>query len=90
MTAETAENDSVRAVDAERADLLAVLAKHRHFLRFTTRDLSDEQAARRTTVSELCLGGLIKHVTLVERNWANFLLHGASAMGDASAMTGDD
>jgi hypothetical protein len=90
MTAETAENDSVRALDPERADLLAVLAKHRHFLRFTTRDLTDEQAARRTTASELCLGGLIKHVTLVERNWANFLLHGASAMGDASAMTADD
>lgn len=77
-------------VDAERADLLAMLAKHRHFLRFTTRGLSDEEAGRRTTVSELCLGGLIKHVTLVERNWANFLVHGASAMGDASAMTGDD
>jgi uncharacterized damage-inducible protein DinB len=77
-------------VDAERADLLAMLAKHRHFLRFTTRDLSDEQAGQRTTASELCLGGLIKHVTLVERNWANFLVQGPSAMGDASAMTGGD
>jgi uncharacterized damage-inducible protein DinB len=77
-------------VDAERADLLAMLAKHRHFIRFTTRDLSDEQAGQRTTASELCLGGLIKHVTLVERNWANFLVQGASAMGDASAMTGED
>lgn len=74
----------------ERADLLTMLAKHRHFLTFTTRGLSDEQAARRTTASELCLGGLIKHVTLVERNWASFLVQGPSAMGDASAMTGDD
>jgi uncharacterized damage-inducible protein DinB len=77
-------------VDAERADLLAMLTRQRHFLRFTTRDLSDEQAGQRTTASELCLGGLIKHVALVERNWANFLVHGPSAMGDASAMTGED
>jgi uncharacterized protein DUF664 len=77
------------AVDAERADLLAMLAKHRHFLRFTTRELTDEQAGRRTTASELTLGGLIKHVTLVERNWANFLVHGPAAMGGADAMTGE-
>ena len=75
------------AMDAERADLLAMLGKHRHFLRFTTRELTDEQAGRRTTVSELTLGGLIKHVTLVEGNWAGFLVRGPAAMADASAMT---
>jgi len=48
---------------SERADLLETLAKHRGFLRFTVRDLTDDQAAKRTTTSELCLGGLIKHVT---------------------------
>jgi Protein of unknown function (DUF664) len=74
----------------ERTDLLAALAKQRHFLRFTTRDLTDEQAGLRTTASELCLGGLIKHVTVVERNWASFILEGASAMGDFSAMTEED
>ncbi len=74
----------------ERADLLAMLAKHRHFLRFTTRGLTDEQAGQRTTVSELCLGGLIKHVTAVERGWVNFILEGPSAMGDFTAMTEDD
>jgi hypothetical protein len=75
------------AVDAERADLLAMLAKHRHFLRFTTRELTDEQAGRRTTASELTLGGLIKHVTLVERNWVNFLAGGPAAMAGSGAMT---
>jgi uncharacterized damage-inducible protein DinB len=74
----------------ERADLLAALAKQRHFLRFTTRDLTDEQARQRTTASELCLGGLIKHVTAVERGWANFIVDGPSAMGDFSAMTEAD
>ena len=77
-------------LDAERADLLAVLAKQRHFLRFTTRDLTDDQARIRTTASTLCLGGLIKHVTLVERNWASFLVEGPSAMGDFDAMTESD
>ncbi|MFF0586127.1 DinB family protein [Streptomyces sp. NPDC003781] len=74
----------------ERADLLAMLAKHRHFLRFTTRDLTDEQAGLRTTVSELCLGGLIKHVTAAERNWTGFIVAGPSAMGDFADMTEED
>ncbi|SDJ75081.1 DinB family protein [Nonomuraea jiangxiensis] len=74
----------------ERADLLAALAQHRHFLRFTTRDLTDEQARLRTTASELCLGGLIKHVAAVERAWMEFILTGPSAMGDAATMTEAD
>lgn len=74
----------------ERADLLEALAKQRHFLRFTTRDLTDEQAGQRTTVSELCLGGLIKHVTSVERNWVRFIQDGPSSMGDFTAMTEED
>lgn len=74
----------------ERADLLATLASSRRFLRFTTRGLTDEQARQRTTASELCLGGLIKHVTSVERGWADFILEGPSAMGDAAGMTEED
>src|SRR5580693_3988903 len=74
----------------ERADLLAMLAAHRHFLCFTTRDLTDEQARQRTTVSELCLGGLIKHVTAVEQGWVNFIAEGTSAMKDFTAMTEHD
>ena len=77
-------------VDGERADLLAALAHQRHFLRFTTRGLTDDQARQATTVSELCLGGLIKHVTAVEEGWVNFILDGPSAMGDFSSMTEDD
>jgi uncharacterized damage-inducible protein DinB len=80
----------VQMTDTEREDLLAMLAKHRYFLRFTTRDLTDEQARQRTTVSELCLGGLIKHVTSVERGWVNFIMEGTSAMPDFTAMTEED
>jgi uncharacterized damage-inducible protein DinB len=65
----------------ERADLAEVLARRRYFLRYTVRDLTDEQAAQRTTVSELSLGGLIKHVMFTERQWASFILEGPSAMG---------
>jgi Protein of unknown function (DUF664) len=75
-----------KTAPGERADLLQQLAKQRHFLRFTVRDLTDEQAAERTTASELCLGGLIKHVTATEQQWANFILEGPSAMGQAGAV----
>jgi hypothetical protein len=80
----------ITTLTGERADLLAALAKARHFLRFTTRDLGDEQARQRPTASELTLGGLIKHVTAVERNWAGFIVHGPSASPDFSAMTEAD
>lgn len=64
----------------ERADLLETLAKHRYFLTHTVRGLSDEQAAQRTTVSELCLGGLIKHVAATEERWISFIGEGPAAM----------
>ncbi|WP_328319414.1 DinB family protein [Streptomyces sp. NBC_00388] len=78
------------AVTGERAEWLELLAKHRQSLRFTTRDLTDEQAGSRTTASELCLGGLIKHVSDVEHGWADFIVNGPSAMPDFTAMTEAD
>src|SRR5690348_18351921 len=77
------------AIDAERADLLEALGTQRHFLRHTTRDLTDEQAAQRTTASELSLGGLIKHVTLTERQWIRFIRVGPSAMAWDQSSVGD-
>ncbi|MEV4096754.1 DinB family protein [Streptosporangium saharense] len=68
-------------ITGERADLLETLAAHRAFLKGTVEGLTDEQAAMRTTVSELCLGGLIKHVAGVEARWMRF------ALGDPDAMT---
>jgi uncharacterized damage-inducible protein DinB len=65
----------------ERADLAEALGTHRSFLRYTVRGLSDEQAAQRTTASELTLGGLIKHVTATEKQWADFIVRGPAAMG---------
>ena len=74
-------------IDSERADLLEALGTHRHFLRYTVRDLTDEQARQRTTVSELTLGGLIKHVSAIESGWVDFVLEGPAAMGDYLTMT---
>jgi len=76
------------AEDQERADFLETLSTRRSFLRHAVRDLTDEQARQRTTVSELCLGGLVKHVTRVERRWADFIVRGPQAMspGGEEAM----
>ena len=73
----------------ERADLLQSLARSRYFLRHTTRGLTDEQAARQTTASELCLGGLIKHVAQTEQQWMRFIIDGPSAMSWDEASAGD-
>jgi hypothetical protein len=73
--------NSDRHDDTERTDLLETLAQHRGFLRYTVQGLDDEQATRRTTASELCLGGIIKHVTEVEKNWAGFIEHGPETTG---------
>jgi hypothetical protein len=67
----------------ERADLLSALTTQRSFLRVTVRGLTTEEATRRTTVSELCLGGLIKHVAEVESGWIDFVLAGPKAMSSA-------
>jgi uncharacterized damage-inducible protein DinB len=80
---------TTRALTGERADLLESLARTRHFLRHTTRDLTDEQAAQRTTASELSLGGLIKHVTLTERQWIRFIQAGPEAMAWDQSSMGD-
>lgn len=80
MTTTGTTTTGMTTTTGERADLLETLAAHRGFLRFTVRDLTDEQARRRTTVSELTLGGLIKHVTATERQWVAFVLDGPVVM----------
>jgi uncharacterized damage-inducible protein DinB len=71
------------AVDSrtqERADLVQTLRSHRHFLRRTAEGLTDEQATTRSTVSELTVAGIIKHVAYTERRWLGFAQRGKSAM----------
>ncbi|MBW0119071.1 DinB family protein [Pseudonocardia abyssalis] len=66
--------------NTERADILDSLAAQRGFLLFTVQGLTDEQARQRSTVSELTLGGLIKHVALTEKGWTDFIEQGTSAL----------
>lgn len=77
---------------SERDDLQHALAKHRELFRFTVRGLDDDRARLRPTVSELSLGGLVKHVTATERQWADFVVHGPGEAPDVdwSAVDDDD
>ncbi|PWD51960.1 hypothetical protein C8046_16240 [Serinibacter arcticus] len=76
--------DTTPAPGSEKADLLDSLARHRWFLTTTAEGLTDEQAALTPTVSELHIGGLIKHVTSTERSWIAFMIG-----GDDEAAAGD-
>jgi hypothetical protein len=76
-------SDAPTMTSLERNDLLDTLANHRTFLHRTVRGLTDEQARLRPTASELCLGGIIKHVALVEEGWARFIVEGPSVIGPA-------
>jgi uncharacterized damage-inducible protein DinB len=71
--------------DTERQEFIGALAKHRGLLVRTLRGISDEQARLRPTVSALCLGGLIAHVTTMEESWSNFMTEGTTAMSGAGA-----
>lgn len=63
----------------ERRDLLEALAFQRAMLLGAAEGLDEEQARATSTVSELSVGGLIKHVANVERSWAVFVTEGAAA-----------
>ena len=74
--------DTPTDLDPERVALLEALAQQRHFLLHTVEGLTDEQARLTPTASELCLGGIVKHVALTERGWTDFVERGAMAGGD--------
>lgn len=65
---------------SERQDLLQALTAHRGFLLQTAAGLTDDQARLTPTVSELSVGGLIKHVASTEAGWARFMT--GDGMGD--------
>lgn len=60
--------------DQEREDLISMLADQRDLFRITLRGIDDEQARKRTTVSELTLGGLLHHLISCERHWVTVLV----------------
>ncbi len=71
----------------ERSDLVETLDQHRGFLRQTAQSLTDEQARLTPTVSKLCIGGIIKHLSRVESVWADFIVRGPEANGPMDENT---
>lgn len=67
---------------SDRDDLLDSLRRHRELFLLTVAGLTDEQARATPTASTLCLGGLIKHVTATEKEWADFIVHGPTDQPD--------
>ncbi|UAK34300.1 DinB family protein [Nocardia asteroides] len=62
------------SIEPEREDLIAMLADQRALFRITLRGIDDEQARRRTTVSELTLGGLLHHLVSCESHWTTVIV----------------
>ena len=69
-------------MSTERDDILSLLHQHRDLFRVTVRGLDDDAARSRPTVSELSLGGLVKHVAAVEQTWARFVVEGPAPQPD--------
>ncbi len=60
----------------EATTLLAFLDYHRDTLRMKTAGLTQVQLAQLVAPSTLTLGGLLKHLALVEASWLSEVLHG--------------
>lgn len=71
----------VRAVTDERDALLAFLAEQRAGVTNALRGLTDEQAFRRTTASDLSLATILKHVVRMERRWSEVAIAGRTDLG---------
>ncbi len=68
----------------ERTALMTYLAHQRRLLRVTAHGLTDEQARSAASVSELSIGGLIKHAARCEAGWTRLILREPHPAGDGS------
>ena len=78
MTETTAVTDRVDppTVADERTQLMAFLDYHRATLLWKTEGLTAEQLAQTLPPSTMTLGGMLKHLALVEDNWFSVVLLG--------------
>jgi uncharacterized damage-inducible protein DinB len=81
------------AASGERTDLLELLQDERTNFRYTTAGLTSEQARARSTVSELTVGGLVKHLAQMEREYCAMITapdpeaaYDLSAVADAYSL----
>lgn len=63
-----------RPHDDEKTLLLAFVAQQRDLLATAAHGLTDDQARATPTVSTFSIGGLVKHVTAMERSWLDAVL----------------
>ena len=75
MTAPTDRVEPPSTAD-ERTQLMAYLDYHRATLLWETEGLSGEQLAQTLPPSTMTLGGMLKHLALVEDNWFSVFLLG--------------
>ncbi len=82
--------DELVSTGGEREVLEAFLELYRDVLKRKLAGLSDEQIRRRHVPSQTTLGGLIKHLTAVEREWFQVILAGRSEekLGEAPSDNG--
>ena len=77
---------TVPPVADERDGLLKYLAQQRDGIRYAAYGLTEEQIRESPTKSSITIGGLIKHVTHMERGWIDTMLqHDPSQSGEAAA-----
>ncbi|MEU1861623.1 DinB family protein [Streptomyces gardneri] len=76
MTTSPENPTALPSLEGERGELLHALAEQRELLLITVRGISDAQAVQRTTVSELTLGGILKHLTRAEQVWTQIIAKG--------------
>ena len=79
----------------ERELLIAYLQQQRDGVRNAAYGLTDDQARLAPTVSSLTVGGLLKHVTSMERTWAGMVVRrppegGEAAYSDSFAFAPDE
>jgi uncharacterized damage-inducible protein DinB len=69
----------------ETEQLLAYIEQQRDGLRFSAYGLTDEQARLTPTAGTLSIGGLVKHVALMERSWMDTVLQREANRADQEA-----
>jgi uncharacterized damage-inducible protein DinB len=81
---------TVPPIADERDGLLKYIAQQRDGIRYAAYGLTEDQIRMRPTESEICIGGLIKHVTACERGWIDRMLQREKpqSVEDAAAAYG--
>ncbi|WP_183099339.1 DinB family protein [Nocardioides pelophilus] len=74
----------------EATTLRAFLDYHRDTLRWKVAGLTQEQLARTLAPSTMTLGGLVKHLALVESNWFEEVLAGGEVMPPFATVDWDN